>query len=70
MPLSPMKSPRLDSIEENAPGPYGYEKIALPDETPHYRIYDADDNRIATCFQEGHAKLIVRLMNLGLAADR
>ncbi len=58
-----------DSIEERAPGPYGYEKVETKEYKRgfYFRIFDADDNAIASCSWEGHAKLIVRLMNRGLS---
>ena len=31
----------------------------------HYRIRDAADNRMATCYERSNAERIVRLMNLG-----
>lgn len=42
------------------PGPYGYEWTG-PD--GGWRISDKADNRIATCWDEDHAKLIVRVLN-------
>ncbi len=34
----------------------------------HYRIRNAADNRVATCYLEADARLVVRLMNAGQAA--
>lgn len=46
--------------------PYGYEKINSVKDGVNFRIYDADDNRIATSYIEENAQLIVQLMNKGL----
>jgi|SRR3989344_4612570 len=61
---------QADSIDESVPAPYGYECIKKPEGKCgfNFRVHDAGDNRIATCYSEGHAKLIVRLMNLGAQA--
>jgi hypothetical protein len=59
---------QAELIDESAPPPYGYERIepSVYKQGYHFRIYDANDNAVATCYSEGHAKLVVRLMNLGV----
>ena len=45
---------------------YGYEEICPDaDGRRHYRVYDANDDRIATCYVEDNARRVVRLMNAG-----
>ena len=47
-------------------GPFSYEVISPDFEgRTHYRIRDERDDRIATSYIEEHAKMIVKLMNLG-----
>ena len=41
---------------------FSYEPIATPMGT-HYRVRDSADNRIATCWQEANAMLVVRALN-------
>ena len=48
-------------------GPYSYEPIT-DDRGTHFRVRDGADNRIATCWDEGNAKFIVRVLNR--AAER
>lgn len=56
-------------------GPISYEVIdfnhlrGVKRGEKHFRVRDADDNRIATCYVEANAQEIVRLMNLGLKAE-
>lgn len=48
--------------------PFTYETI--PDKTTrrgvHYRVKDESDNRLATCFDEGNARLIVAALNYAM----
>lgn len=45
-------------------GPFGCEMIAPDSEgRTHWRIHDGADNRIATSYVEGNARLIVRALN-------
>lgn len=48
---------------------FTYEYIPNGDNGPHFRIADSNDDRVATCYSESNAKLVVRLMNAGLAAQ-
>lgn len=41
---------------------FSYETITTP-AGKHYRVRDAADNRIATCYCEGNAMLIVAALN-------
>lgn len=41
-------------------GPFSY---AADDSAASYRIADADDNRIATCYDENNARFIVAVLN-------
>lgn len=43
---------------------YSYEKISPDSEgKTHFRISDPFDNRIATCYQEENAKIVVKALN-------
>lgn len=42
--------------------PFKYESIGQGT-TPNFRISDADDNRIATCYDENNARFIVSVLN-------
>jgi len=44
---------------------YSYEPVKASEGT-HFRVRDSDDNRIATCYSETNARLVV--MALGFAA--
>lgn len=46
-------------------GPFSYETIEDKNVRGgyHWRVRDADDNRIATCFVEDNAKFIVERLN-------
>jgi hypothetical protein len=44
-------------------GPYSYEVMHTKDGT-HYRVRDAADNRVATCYLRENAEIIVRALNL------
>lgn len=45
---------------------YSFEEIALlAGEDPHYRVSDAGDNRIATCYLRENAEKVVELLNSG-----
>ena len=50
--------------------PYSFEEIkdAKAPDGVHYRIRDAADNRMATCYERSNAERIVRLMNCGAKA--
>lgn len=45
--------------------PFSYENIEdlLSPYKVHYRVRDGDDNRIATCYEEGNARFIVATLN-------
>lgn len=45
---------------------YGYECIAGIGEPPHFRVHDATDNRVATCYDEDNARMLVNALNNGL----
>lgn len=50
---------------------FGYQKIENDvDGRTHYRVHDSNDDRIATCYVEDNAKLVVRLLNLGAEAAK
>ena len=61
--MSLFHSPHLDSIEEDAPAPYFYERIEPQNRDPFYRLGDDDDNAIGHCDDEGSAKYVIELMN-------
>lgn len=47
-------------------GPFTIQRVKILKSTfngMHYRITDADDNRIGTCYTEGNAEFIVRALN-------
>lgn len=46
---------------------FTYEKEDSKFAVPQFRIADAQDNRIATCFLEENARLVTDLMNRGVA---
>lgn len=51
--------------------PFSYEVIDPDaDGRRHYRIRDANDDRIATSYVEDNAREVVRLMNKGVASER
>ena len=54
-----------------SPQPFSYTRI-FPDDRgrEHFRIQDSNDDRVATCYREDNAKLVVELMNKGYAARR
>jgi hypothetical protein len=54
-------------VLESMPGPYDYERIGHPIGGLTFRIYDAHNDRIATAYDEAHAKLIVTLLNRALS---
>lgn len=47
--------------------PYSYEKIIENEHTEresfHFRVRDGQDNRVATCYVEENAQLIVNALN-------
>lgn len=51
--------------------PFSYEKIKDRHQRGgfHYRIRDAQDDRIATTYDEAHATMIVELLNKGVAVS-
>ena len=43
---------------------YSYEAITDSAGARHFRVRDADDNRVATCFLEDNARLVVGALNV------
>ena len=61
--MSLFHSSHLDSIEEDAPAPYFYERITPQNKDSFYRLGDDDDNAIGHCDDEETAKYVIELMN-------
>jgi hypothetical protein len=56
------------AMTERMNGPYNFEWINPNDVSigrpGHYRVYDADNDRVATCYEYGHACLVKAALNV------
>lgn len=42
---------------------FGFELIKSKDGDAHYRVFDVNDNRVATCYTESNARLVMLALN-------